>query len=223
MMPFVPPSGLAILPLHEVVEMWMRMEPQGSRPVVVWAAALVTISTSRLEVDRGTSNRFVERIQTPTFPATFRATMRAMRLPPSHHSSAPAVTPTMDLTMLTRGRLYCLRLVSVHTSPHHAKLITLHLVAIGALATDKVGGLGDIATDDTMMTRTKSDAVVSQDPEMSVASTVLTVETVIAIVESRSTATIARTMSFLLRQHHRRSTADGQGRRTAFWREKRPG
>ena len=99
MMPSVPPSVPAILLRLEGVAIWMRMEPQPSRRVVAWVAALVTISTSRLGVDQETLSRSAELIPTLTFPVTFRATTRATRHPPSRPSSAPAAIPTTDLKM----------------------------------------------------------------------------------------------------------------------------
>ena len=99
MMPSVLPSELAILHLLEGVAIWMRMEPQASRRVVAWVAALVMISTSRLVVDHETLSQSVERIPTLTFQVTFRATTRAMRHPPSLPSSVPAAIPTTDLKM----------------------------------------------------------------------------------------------------------------------------
>ena len=78
--------------------------------------------------------------------------------------------------------------------------------------------------DTTMTIRMEDSGVVSQDREMSVDSiTDLNVETAIDTVGSKSTAMIAKIMSFPLRRRPRRSTAAGQGRRTAFSREKRLG
>lgn len=110
-------------------------------------------------------------------------------------------------------------------SPLHVKLelIARHLATIGALVTVEREDRGDIVIVDTKMILTMKDAVANQDREMSVDSTDLTVETAIATGGSRSIAMIAKTMSYPLRRRPRRSTAAGQGRRTAFWREKRSG
>ena len=103
-------------------------------------------------------------------------------------------------------------------SPRHVKLelIALHLATIGALAIVAGEDRGDIAIVDTKTMNTAKGVVVSQDREISVDSTDLTVETAIVTAGSKSIATTAKTMSYPLRQHPPRSTAAGQGRRTAF-------
>ena len=128
-----------------------------------------------------------------------------------------------------RGPLCSLRLESAPTSPRHVKLelIAHHRAAIGALVIvivegDDRGGIAIAAI--TMTIRMEDGGVASQGREMSVdSSTDLTVGTAIVTVVSRSIATIAKTTSYPLRRRLHRSTAAGQGRRTGFWSEKRPG
>lgn len=102
------------------------------------------------------------------------------------------------------------------------KRIVAALARAGAHATDEIEDQEDTESIDTTMILAVDGETKGQGQEAVVDDTALTVEIIKdTVIVSRSTTMIAMTMSSLLRQRPRRSTADGQGRRIVCWNEKR--
>jgi len=104
----------------------------------------------------------------------------------------------------------------------HVKRIAAAPARAGAHATEEIEDREDTESIDTAMILAVDGGTKGQGQEVVVDDTALTVEIIKdAVIVSRSTTMVARTMSSLLPQRPRHSTADGRGRRIVCWNEKR--